>query len=81
VNLAKVRDRIQEEVTSLSPFRLAKLAAHIYHHFDPQPNRVGETLKLEARIAEDFDDLPEGIAEEFWADALNPRLEDSRLEP
>jgi hypothetical protein len=73
VNLAKVFDRIQKDVTSLSPVKIAKASLWIYQHLDSPRDGVAETSKLEVRIADDFDDLPKDVAEEFWADAFNGR--------
>jgi hypothetical protein len=75
VNLAKLRGCIHQAVTSPSPFRLAEISVWTYRRLYPHPDAVSETDKLEVRIADDFDDLPEHVAEEFWADTLNANSE------
>ena len=76
MNLAKLGGRIEQELTSLTPaLRLARMSIWMYRGLDLLERRVGETHKLEARIADDFKDLPEDVAQQFWADTLNERSE------
>ena len=80
MNLAKLFDRIQKDVTSLSPLKLAQASVSVCQDLGLTRAAVRETSKLEVRIADDFDDLPKDVAEDFWADAWNATRDDE-LEP